>query len=72
MRKLDRIRIKNFKSIKELDFELKSLNILIGENGAGKSNFIDALDFLKNIINRNLQNYTAAHGGADNILYYGK
>ncbi len=72
MRKLDRIRIKNFKSIKDLDFELKSLNILIGENGAGKSNFIDALDFLKNIINRNLQNYTAAHGGADNILYYGK
>jgi predicted ATPase len=39
---LDKLTIKGFKSIKSLeDFELTNLNILIGGNGAGKSNFVD-------------------------------
>ena len=39
-RALDKISIKGFKSIKELaGFELGNLNVLIGGNGAGKSNF---------------------------------
>ncbi|MCV3465252.1 AAA family ATPase, partial [Campylobacter lari] len=38
---LNNITIKGYKSIKDLsEFELKNLNILIGANGAGKSNFI--------------------------------
>ncbi|EGM0232178.1 TPA: AAA family ATPase, partial [Campylobacter jejuni] len=38
---LNKITIKGYKSIKDLSkFELKNLNILIGANGAGKSNFI--------------------------------
>ena len=38
---LDKITIKGFKSIRSLeDFELQPLNVLIGGNGAGKSNFI--------------------------------
>ena len=41
MSKLDKLTIKGFKSIKSLeDFELKDLNVLIGGNGAGKSNFV--------------------------------
>ncbi len=39
---LDRIKIKGYKSIKECDLNLKSLNVLIGCNGAGKSNFISS------------------------------
>jgi predicted ATPase len=39
---LDKQTIKGFKSIQALEnFELTNLNILIGGNGAGKSNFID-------------------------------
>ena len=39
---LDKLTIKGFKSIRTLeDFELTNLNVLIGGNGAGKSNFID-------------------------------
>jgi predicted ATPase len=39
---LDKLTIKGFKSIRVLeDFELTNLNVLIGGNGAGKSNFID-------------------------------
>jgi predicted ATPase len=40
MRELDRIRLEGFKSTREMDIELRLLNILIGANGAGKSNFI--------------------------------
>jgi AAA15 family ATPase/GTPase len=35
--------IRNFKSIKELKFSCKKLNILIGEPNSGKSNIIEAL-----------------------------
>ncbi len=39
---LDKLTIKGFKSIQKLeDFELADLNVLIGGNGAGKSNFTD-------------------------------
>ncbi|MCY4040481.1 MAG: AAA family ATPase [Gammaproteobacteria bacterium] len=41
-RPLDKITIRGFKSIRSLeDFELRNLNVLIGANGAGKSNFIE-------------------------------
>jgi predicted ATPase len=36
---LSRIKLQEYKSIKECDWELKALNVLIGPNGAGKSNF---------------------------------
>ena len=37
---IDYIEIQGFKSIKKLELPMKSINILIGSNGAGKSNFI--------------------------------
>ena len=37
---LNRLEVKGFKSIKAMDLELYPLNVLIGANGAGKSNFI--------------------------------
>ena len=53
--KIHSISIKNFKSIRQLDdFELQDINILIGSNGAGKSNFISFFKFLNQIVNKNL------------------
>jgi predicted ATPase len=38
---IKKLTIEGFKSIRKLeDFELGSLNVLIGANGAGKSNFV--------------------------------
>lgn len=37
---LKRVQIEGFKSIAKLDLQMSSINILIGANGAGKSNFI--------------------------------
>jgi len=39
------IQIKNFKSITDLKLDLGTFNILIGENGCGKSNILEAMAF---------------------------
>jgi len=65
------IKIQNFKSIREADIELGKLNILIGANGAGKSNFIGFFKFLKNLYDENLSFYVRKNGGADDFLYFG-
>ena len=43
---ISRVRLKNYKSIAECDVRLGPLTILIGPNGTGKSNFLDALALL--------------------------
>ncbi|NOQ36141.1 MAG: AAA family ATPase [Methylococcaceae bacterium] len=69
--KLDKLTIKGFKSIKNLeDFELTQLNILIGSNGAGKSNFIEFFRMLSAMMKTNgLQEFMA--GNADSYLFGG-
>ena len=69
---LDKITIKGFKSIKSMEgFELKPLNVLIGANGAGKSNFIGVFKLLNEIVQENLQVFIGKSGGADQLLHYG-
>jgi predicted ATPase len=46
---INRIEIENFKSIREMNLELKPINILIAANGVGKSNFIGFFKLLKNM-----------------------
>ncbi len=46
---ISRIKLKNFKSIKETELNLGSFNLFIGGNASGKSNFFDALRFLQGI-----------------------
>lgn len=73
MAKLNKLTVKGFKSIKSLeDFELKNINILIGANGAGKSNFIGIFRLLNNIYNQNLQNYIKTKGGVDSFFHFGR
>ncbi len=43
---VSRVRIKDYKSIGLCDVSLKMVTLLVGRNGAGKSNFLDALDFV--------------------------
>jgi len=68
---INKIQIENFKSIRKLDLPLNQINILIGANGAGKSNFISFFKLLDNLYHRNFQNYIADYAGAENILYFG-
>lgn len=69
---LSKISVRGYKSIRELvDFEVKDLNVLIGSNGAGKSNFIQMFNFLHNILELNLQAHVLKNGGSDAFLYHG-
>ncbi|HAL45654.1 MAG TPA: recombinase RecF [Phycisphaerales bacterium] len=69
---LDKITIRGFKSIKSLeDFELKNLNIMIGGNGAGKSNFIDFFRMLREMVNLNFAGFIMGRGGADGFMFNG-
>ena len=68
--KLVRIRVKGFKSIKECTVYFGNQNVLIGSNGAGKSNFISIFTFLQNILSENLQ-FHAAQQGISSLFYLG-
>lgn len=41
------IKLKNWKSFKNMDFKTQSINILIGGNASGKTNFLEALELLQ-------------------------
>ncbi|MEH7887582.1 AAA family ATPase [Elizabethkingia meningoseptica] len=69
---INRIKIEGYKSIRYLDLELKPINILIGSNGVGKSNFLSFFKLVNNLYERRLQNYVGRQGGADNLLYFGR
>lgn len=65
--------ITGYKSIRELkDFRLNELNVLIGANGAGKSNFISLFRLLNEMYEQNLQVYVPTQGGPDALLHFGR
>ncbi len=70
--KLDKIKIAGFKSIREQEIELTGLNVLIGANGAGKSNFVSVFEFLNEMMERRLQQFVPRAGGADALLFFGQ
>ena len=53
--------IRHFKSILEADISLGNLNVLIGSNGAGKSNFISLFELIKALLHQRLvtRNFSA-------------
>ena len=64
--------ISGYKSIRSLNsLPLGSLNVLIGANGAGKSNFISFFRFLREVVDQRLQITVAKEGGIDRLLYLG-
>lgn len=68
---MDFIEIKGYKSIKEAKVALRPINILIGANGSGKSNFISFFEFLNRLYERKLTEYVALNGRADKMLFQG-
>lgn len=70
---IKKLTIEGFKSIRKLeDFPLRPLNVLIGANGAGKSNFVGFFRLLKEMIEQRLQvTLATTEGGADACLFLG-
>ena len=70
MRRLKSLSVSGYKSIKEDTIVLGALNVLIGGNGVGKSNWISVFKFLREIVEGNLQ-LSASISGARNLIYKG-
>ena len=69
---LSRLALKGYKSIAECDVALGSLNVLIGANGAGKSNFIGFFKLIRQILDQQLQAFISDAGGPDAVLHFGR
>lgn len=70
---LKKIELQGYKSIQNLSLELENINILIGANGAAKSNFISFFKLLRYMMQSpgQLQSYIGQAGGANMLLFDG-
>lgn len=68
---LSRIHISGYRSIKSCDLRFGKINVLIGSNGAGKSNFISAFSLLQDVLTKNLQ-VKVGQSGLNSLFYNGR
>ena len=64
---LRRVQIRGYKSIAFCDVTLEPLTLLVGRNGSGKSNFLDALGFLKDVVSTRLSEAVHNRNGWNSI-----
>ena len=63
--KITKIEISNFKSFDNLSIHLNDFNLLVGANASGKSNLVQAFQFLRDIVNHGLENAISLQGGVE-------
>lgn len=71
--KILRLSLIGFKTIKHqenLEFD-ENLNLLIGANGSGKSNFISFFEMMSFMMSHHFQQYLVENGFASTLLYFG-
>jgi predicted ATPase len=71
MRSLLSIQAQNFRSLRKVDVTLGELNVLVGPNEAGKSNFLDLIEFLGDSARDDLAEALAERGGYDRVRFRG-
>lgn len=67
------IKLSGFKSIRSAGLEFNNLNVLIGANGSGKSNFISFFQMLDFFLSNKdgLAEYVGRNGGSRALMYFG-
>jgi len=68
---LTKVVIRGFKSLKECEIDFRNINVLIGANGAGKTNLFIAFEMLQSILAGSLT-YFANKKGTETLFYDGK
>jgi predicted ATPase len=71
MRSLLKVRAKNFLSLRDVEVDLQPLNVLVGPNAAGKSNFLDVIRFLGDAAREDLRPAIEKRGGYDGVRFRG-
>lgn len=60
---INKISLSNFKNFEHIDVSLRDMNVIVGANASGKSNFIQALKFVQNIRDFGIDNAISLVGG---------
>ena len=68
---IHQVEIKGFKSIRKATLDIQPVNVLIGANGAGKSNFVSFFALAAASLDGTLNSYVNLHGGATAFLHQG-
>ncbi len=68
---LTRLQVQNFRSLSSMDLRLRALNVLVGPNAAGKSNVLDVLGFLGDVVRGDLAPAIVKRGGWNRVKYRG-
>lgn len=68
--KLTSLRLAGWKSIRDMDLEFRALNLLIGANGAGKSNLVSFFKLMNEMMGSRFQ-VQVGETGAESLLHYG-
>ena len=66
------LRVKNYKSLKDINIRLKPLNVIIGLNGCGKSNFLDVFSLLSSGAKGELTESINSRSGIGTVLFSGE
>ncbi len=69
---MDKVTIEGYRSFKKADIRLNPINLLIGSNGSGKSNFLSLFEMLGWAYEKRLAQYVMQVGGVDKLLYQGR
>ncbi len=64
---ITRVVLKNYKSIAACSVPLRSLVFLVGQNGSGKSNFLDAIRLVSESVNTSLDHALRERGGINEV-----
>jgi predicted ATPase len=70
-RRLLRLDVENFRSLRKISLPLRDLNVLVGPNGAGKSNVLEVFKFLADIIGTDLEPALESRHGFDEVVFRG-
>lgn len=65
---ISHLTIQNFKSIRHTELQFGDFTVLIGANAAGKTNIVQALKFLKDLVKEDVDNALSLQGGAKYLV----
>jgi predicted ATPase len=69
---IKKLKVKNYKSLKNVELEFDNFNVLIGPNASGKSNLLDCLTFVSEIAQKGIDESLNGRGGYGHVLFYGE
>jgi predicted ATPase len=62
---VERLRVQNFRSFRELNLQLSPFSVLVGANASGKTNFVQLFRFLRDVANEGFESAIALQGGVE-------